>query len=70
MNATVNVFIVDCDKYESYRDWYYNSASDAKNESTPYNKLSFLISNCPEFCQVLYGTGNPDLAGIGVSVNP
>lgn len=68
MNATVNT-TVDCDKYESYRDWYYNSGPDAENGSVPYIDLIFMTSACPEFCRVLYGTGNPDLAGIGVSNN-
>ena len=68
MNATTNI-PPDCEKYESYRDWFDNSESDAKNGSTPYNNITYMISACPEFCQVLYGTGNPDLAGIGVSNN-
>jgi len=32
-----------------------------------YN-ISLLIDTCPDVCQYIYGSGNPDISGIGVSV--
>lgn len=32
-----------------------------------YHSLLPLRDQCPDICKVAWGTGNPDLAGIGVS---
>lgn len=32
-----------------------------------YN-ISLLVETCNAVCSILYGTGNPDISGIGVSV--
>ncbi|KAK4206572.1 hypothetical protein QBC37DRAFT_407002 [Rhypophila decipiens] len=35
---------------------------------TTYN-VSFLIQTCPDVCGVVYGTGNPDISGVGAVVS-
>ena len=65
MDTTFNVTL-DCEKYHSYKDFYLDLK--ALNESLLHNE-TFILSRCPELCQAIYGSGNPDLAGIGVSVD-
>lgn len=35
--------------------------------SLPQPELEKLIAGCPDVCLLVFGNGNPDLAGIGVS---
>ena len=36
------------------------------HEWAGYN-LSLLVQTCPDICILVYGSGNPDISGIGVS---
>jgi len=37
-------------------------------QTLPHDSLTALVSDCyDDICRLVYGTGNPDLAGIGVS---
>lgn len=36
------------------------------NNIEAYN-VSLLVRTCPEICTLVYGSGNPDISGIGVS---
>ncbi|KAM7195046.1 hypothetical protein V8F33_006915 [Rhypophila sp. PSN 637] len=37
-----------------------------RGNRTSYN-VSFLIQTCPDVCGLVYGTGNPDISGVGGS---
>lgn len=44
----------------------------SREELIPYNNnidanVTDLVNDCPHVCVLVYGSGNPDLAGIGVS---
>jgi hypothetical protein len=45
----------------------FNSTAILRLDGKPYNELYSLVSQCPNICQTVYGIGDVDLAGIGVS---
>lgn len=57
MNTTANTTF-NCDRYHTLQDLL---------SEPPRANLTALFVSCPGMCTVVYGTGNPDLAGIGVS---
>ncbi len=59
MNTTASNTL-DCDKYQSLEELLQES---------PNKNLTELMSSCQNACNLLFGSGNPDLAGIGVSAS-
>lgn len=39
---------------------------DRLEQSSELYNITLLVETCDNICQLLYGTGNPDLSGIGV----
>jgi len=41
-------------------------STKAKNSNPQRDRINFLVQECNDICVLVYGTGNPDLSGIGV----
>jgi hypothetical protein len=50
---------------------YYNCTGEVATQNSIWVcNISLLVATCEEICPVVYGTGNPDISGIGVSFSP
>jgi hypothetical protein len=46
-----------------------NSLIDRVESDWAENNVSLLVQTCDSVCVLIYGAGNPDISGIGVSVS-
>ena len=45
----------------------FNASAIRSLDSQPYDEIYSTVTQCPDICKIVYGIGDLDLTGIGVS---
>lgn len=66
LDSLVTWVLKNPDSYD-FTDAFYNRTSKTFDLAPENENLTILVTKCDGVCTLVYGNGNPDISGIGVS---